>query len=201
MLIKQRIFDNYYQSWYSDINNSPRLQSYCIFKHNFDREIYLECIYERKYLIALSRFRVSAHHLFIESGRYSNIPREQRLCKSCSMKKLESEFHFLLVCPNYRDLRIRYFKPYFCHWPSLNKFASLLNSTSKIVINNLSKYLYFANKIRVSVWVWSKNMIVYYVLSIFVKIYLVHATVFLNLYMTFRKWYLYNNMSSLKICI
>ena len=28
--IKQRIFDMYSQKWYADINNSSRLQSYCI---------------------------------------------------------------------------------------------------------------------------------------------------------------------------
>lgn len=28
-LIKQRIMDMYYQSWYSDINNSNRLRTYC----------------------------------------------------------------------------------------------------------------------------------------------------------------------------
>ena len=36
--IKQRILDNYYQTWYADINNSPRLSTYCRFKHDFTRK-------------------------------------------------------------------------------------------------------------------------------------------------------------------
>lgn len=149
-LIKQRILDTYYQRWYSDINNSPRLQSYCIFKHNFQTEQYLDCIKENKYRVALSRLRTSSHSLLIETGRYENIAREERLCKSCNMRKVETEFHFILVCPKYRELRTKYFRQYFCRWPSIHKFDQLMNVTSKKYICNLSKYIYFANRIRIS---------------------------------------------------
>ena len=72
--IKLRIFDTYKQNWYSAINNSPRLQSYSIFKHQFELEKYF-VIHEKKYQISLSRFRTSSHDLKIESGRYNSIPR------------------------------------------------------------------------------------------------------------------------------
>ena len=139
--IKQRILDMYNQKWYSDINNSSRLQSYNIFKHNFTLEKYLKISMENKYKYALSRFRTSSHDLLNETGRYENIPRDQRLCKSCDMKTIESEYHFLLVCPKFRDLRKKYFKSYYCHWPTIHKFESLLSSNSKKVISNLSKYI------------------------------------------------------------
>ena len=147
--IRQRIFDMYHQKWYSDINNSNRLQSYCLFKHDFKLESYLTDITENKYKIALARFRTSSHSLMIEKGRYDDSPRQQRLCKSCNMNQIENEYHFLLVCPYHRDLRSKYLKPYFCHWPSLNKFEVLLSSSSKKVISNLAKYIYFANRNRV----------------------------------------------------
>ena len=51
----------------------------------------------------------------------------------------------LLVCPNYRDLRRKFFKPYFCHWLTLMKFETLL---SKMSVTNLSKCIYFAFKRR-----------------------------------------------------
>ena len=78
-LIKQRQIDNYLQKWYAEINNSSRLQSYCIFKHSFETESYLNTLAEKEYRVALSRFRISAHNLEIETGRYDNLPREQRL--------------------------------------------------------------------------------------------------------------------------
>ena len=141
--------DMYKQKWYADINNSSRLESYCIFKHDFVSEKYLDFIHEKKYRIALARFRTSSHSLNIESGRYENIPRELRLCKSCNMQRVESEFHFLLVCPHFRHLRIKYFKPYFCHWPTIKKFESIMSTTNKKMLCNIAKFIYFADKTRV----------------------------------------------------
>ena len=70
------------------------LVSYCIYKHNFSFEKYLESITENKYKAALARFRTSSHDLLIENGRYDDTPRNQRLCKSCNMHKVEDEYHF-----------------------------------------------------------------------------------------------------------
>ena len=148
--IKQRLIDDYLQKWYAEINNSSRLQSYSIFKHSFKIESYLNTLSNKKYRIALSRFRISAHNLEIEIGRYEDRDRKERLCKSCNMKVIENEYHFLLVCPHYRDLRIKCLQPYFCRWPSLNKFDQLLSSTSKTTILRLAKFIYLANKIRIS---------------------------------------------------
>ena len=146
--IRQRIIDVYQQSWYAEINNSNRLQSYSIFKHNFELEKYLTSNIEQKYKVALTRFRTSSHSLQIETGRYENLPREQRICQMCNMKKIEDEFHFLLVCPYYRDLRQKYFKPYFCHWPTLKKFETILSLQNVNALNGLAKFIYFANKKR-----------------------------------------------------
>ena len=148
--IRQRIIDIYLQKWYSDINYSNRLQSYCIYKHDFKLENYITDVTENKYKTALARFRTSSHNLFIETGRYDNTLRHERICKSCNINKIEDEYHFSLVCPNYRELRIKFFKPYYCIWPTVNKFEALLSATSKKVICNLLKFIYFANKIRIS---------------------------------------------------
>lgn len=147
-LIRQRILDTYKQIWYSEINNSNRLQAYSIFKHNFEIENYLNFEIDPKYKLALTRFRTSSHSLMIETGRYENIPREQRICQFCNMRKVEDEYHFLLVCPNYRDLRRKFFKPYFCHWPTWIKFEILLSKTSKPSVTSLAKFIYFATKKR-----------------------------------------------------
>ena len=103
-LIRQRILDTYKQTWYSEISNSSRLQTYSIFKYNFELESYLNLDIDKKYKLALTRFRTSSHSLMIETGRYENTPREQRICQFCNMGKIEDEYHFLLDCPNYRVL-------------------------------------------------------------------------------------------------
>ena len=107
--------------------------------------MYLDTITERKYKIALSRFR-----LFIAQirGRHIRNSRQERTCKLCPINAIENEFHFLLVCPFYWELRQKYLKPFYCRWPTLNKFDKIMSSTNKNEILSLSKYLYFATKLR-----------------------------------------------------
>ena len=55
----------------------------------------------------LTRIRISAHNLNIETGRYNSTPREQRLCKFCP-SSVEDEKHFILHCPKYQNIRNSY---------------------------------------------------------------------------------------------
>ena len=146
--IKTRILDQYKQTWYAHINNSQRLLLYARYKHSFELEKYLDTIYDRKLQIALSRFRLSSHQLMIERGRYTNIPKEERICKFCNSQAIENEYHFLMTCDLYKDLRNKYFKQYYRRWPTLNKFDKLMSSSNKTEILKLSKYVYFATKLR-----------------------------------------------------
>ena len=142
--IKQRLFDQANQDLMMSINTSTRLDSYCIFKEDTKLEPYIDIIKSKKFRFALSKFRLSSHSLAIEVGRYPDTPRHQRICTFCNMNVIENEFHFLLACPNYIDIRRKYLPAYCCSWPSMPKFKSLLQSKSKILINNISKYIYFA---------------------------------------------------------
>ena len=83
--------------------------------------------------------------LAIESGRYNNTPREERLCIHCNMNTIENEYHFPLVCPFYADLRRKYLSPYYCRWPTLNKFKSLMQNKTDTTVNKLSKFIYYAH--------------------------------------------------------
>ena len=144
-VIKQRILDIYYQTWYTEINNSRRLETYALFKHSFEFEKYLDFVKEPKFRIALTRFRTSSHDLAIEKGRYINVPRENRICINCNSNLVENEFHFSMTCRKHSELRSKYIKRYYYTWPTLQKFTNLLSETSKLKIINLSKYIYFAN--------------------------------------------------------
>ena len=56
--------------------------------------------------IAFTRFRTSSHRLKIETGRWSRIPRERRLC-TCG-KGLQTEEHVLINCDLVRPIREKY---------------------------------------------------------------------------------------------
>ena len=142
--IRLRILDQFKQSWYAQIVNSNRLATYGNIKFDFGLETYLQVLSSFKFRRALTRFRISAHSLAIETGRHRNIERNERKCIYCNMNVAESEFHFLLICPLYNDLRIKHLPRYYCRWPTLNKFNQLMGKQSKHTLQHLSHYLYFA---------------------------------------------------------
>ena len=146
--IKQRIIDQANQEILMANTTSSKLVTYCLFKLDTSCESYLNKITLNKYKFALSRFRLSSHNLTLETGRYYNIPKENRICTFCNMNKIESEYHFLLVCPLYAELRRQYLPQYYCRWPSLTKFKNLMQSKSEKVIKRLSKYIFFAQNKR-----------------------------------------------------
>ena len=46
----------------------------------------------------------------IETGRHKQLKIEERICKSCHLRKIEDEIHFLLECPAYDNIREEFLK-------------------------------------------------------------------------------------------
>ena len=63
---------------------------------------------------------------------------------------LDDEYHFVLICPMYNDLRTTYIKTYYFRRPSVYEFVELFKSTNKSNVNNLSRYVYEAFKFRLT---------------------------------------------------
>ena len=59
-----------------------------------------------KFQIALSKLRCSVHKLKVETSRHEGIAYEHRLCILCENNQVEDEFHFLMICPVYENLRM-----------------------------------------------------------------------------------------------
>ena len=58
-----------------------------------------------------TKFRGGLLQLECNVGRSNNIPFQERLCPLCH-SDVETEFHFLPVCPDLVPVRTKYF---FCH--------------------------------------------------------------------------------------
>ncbi len=108
--IRAKLLDNWYKFRSSNIEG--KLCTYLKVKDHFGFENYLTCINNFKSRKALCGFRISAHTLQIEKGRFSKIPREERICKNCSLNKIEDEEHFLCQCPKFDDMRHELFEFY-----------------------------------------------------------------------------------------
>jgi hypothetical protein len=104
--------------WYSTLDKEDgrnqsggnKLRTYRQFKHNFTYEQYLDNEPKLDLRKNITKFRISAHKLEIETGRYlpRNDPRREpknRICKHCNLNETEDELHVLVRCPNYHAHR------------------------------------------------------------------------------------------------
>ena len=94
-VIKQRLENQFLQNWNSLIQNSPKAINYKTIKTEFKYEEYLN-ILEIKDAILLCRFRTTNNKLPIETGRWQNIPRENRKCILCNRSQIGDEYHYIL---------------------------------------------------------------------------------------------------------
>lgn len=147
-IFKQRLTDNFIQGWHERLNNSSRARFYNTVAI-FQFQPYLENINIQKFIQSFSKLRMSSHRLEIEAGRWSRpnrTPIDERKCSVCGI--LEDEYHFVIECRIYQDLRKKYIAPYFWMRPSMFKFVELINSTNSTCIRKLSNYIYQAFKCR-----------------------------------------------------
>ena len=95
----------------------------------------------------LSQFRISAHKLEIEQGRYTipKTPVTSRICKQCDLNLVENEIHFLVMCPKYTHLRSKLYNKInnknFNNLPDLNKFNWLMSMEDIRLTRELAVYL------------------------------------------------------------
>ena len=74
-----------------------------------DHKIYTDptCYVPDQLRISFTRLRLSSHRLRVETGRWTRIPREQRVC-SCDRQSLQDEVHVLLNCTLTNTIRTKY---------------------------------------------------------------------------------------------
>ena len=108
------LFDQTVQSWQADVTREEarhgsgrnKLRTYRTFKHEFETEHYVKQIMPYPFRSALAKFRCGVAPIRIETGRYGHnrLPENQRFCFNCQTE-VEDEFHVLMFCPLYNDLR------------------------------------------------------------------------------------------------
>ena len=114
-IFQSRVKELYYNKWRHGIENSSKLSIYLTFKNSLEWEVYLNIgiIKMSKLRAALTRFRCSSHVFNIEMSRRNGILLEGRLCAFCENNRIvviEDEYHFLLHCPRYNNIRKKYLK-------------------------------------------------------------------------------------------
>ena len=133
-----------------------KLRTLSKFKTTFKTEPYLIIQTIHKFQKIIARFRLSAHRLKIETGRYNSkneylLP-EQRICQNCQLNKVEDEIHFLVECPKYNSERSQLFlsasmeSRHFDNLNNSNKFIWIMSNEGENIFKNLGIYLESALK-------------------------------------------------------
>ena len=109
-----RPFYSRIDAWMHDVSstNSSISQYYRLFKKSFNTEDYLTQLSGQNKCI-FTKLRLSLLKFPVTPGRYDDIPYEQRYCTFCDEHLIGDEFHYILVCKNFNDLRNEYIPEYF----------------------------------------------------------------------------------------
>ena len=138
--INSRLQDIFIQSWRQQTSDCNKSCNYNLYKPNFGIEKYLVHL-PWCYRVALTKLRTANHKLPIEKGRYRNLPREERKCSLCDLDRIGDEFHFLLECKKFDDIRAKYLPKHFYVRPNYFKYSQLLSTHSKKKLLNLGKFI------------------------------------------------------------
>jgi hypothetical protein len=160
--IKTQLQRQFATSWeaaiMSDVNSKSqhgrKLRTYRKFKCHFGKEPYLDVVANSKWRVALTKFRVSAHRLMIELGRHTRTALELRVCPKCSLGKVEDEWHFLSVCPLYREEREKLLNIITAKSPLIKQLSNddqlcwIMSNNDDEIIKAVAEYVYSAMKRR-----------------------------------------------------
>ena len=135
-MIKQRLIDQFKQNWHSMLETHDRYDTYRTFKDKHERERYITDIRIAKYRKQLTRLRFGITEIN-SNNKYTN-PLKPKNCPFCNTP--EDEEHFLLACPTYDSLRLKYISK---HWLTLNNTTTtdLLQSDNKNITLRTALYI------------------------------------------------------------
>jgi hypothetical protein len=126
------------------IRHNRKLDTYRHIKKEYTYEPYLKVIKDPFSRKLFTRLRISAHNLHIESGRYRSVKRENRFCHVCKTPVIEDEFHFILKCPVYDNIRKQHIQPVINHMKNNNEweqFMYIMSTQCSTHILHVAKFI------------------------------------------------------------
>ena len=145
---RDRLQNCHIQNWTSMKAETPKLSLYNQFKQSFRREPYLSLDIPYRLRKHLAKFRTTSVNFEIEIGRRHGLPKEDRLCKLCgesNIMAIGDEYHVLLECAAYSDVRKTYSGN--CD-VNLFTFCSILSADDKNALTCLANFISNVDLIR-----------------------------------------------------
>ena len=114
--------------WEKEVTSQNKLRFYRIFKSDLNVEQFVRINLPMSHRSLLSQLRYGILPLRIETGRFINLPVNERKCVFCSDDAVETEIHFLFECQLYTTLRI----PFYLEMEALKNNFSILSNEDKL---------------------------------------------------------------------
>ena len=124
-------------TWVIDISSSSMCILYRLYKKHLDFEKYLTISGYRD-RVSLTKFRCANSKLPVYDQMYMYTTDK---CTLCDLNVRGDEYHYILICPFFKQNREMYLKRYYYYRPSLLKFEQLFNSHSASSISKLAKFV------------------------------------------------------------
>lgn len=141
---KERLIDCAKQDWHSSLVSHDFYSVYTNYKQSFELCQYVVSVNKFYIRRLLSKFRIGMLDLNCRFLQYKpDVANDKKMCPFCC-NTLETEIHFLLVCPLYQTLREDLIPAKYFKHPSMSKFALLMASTIPTTINRLAVFVYKA---------------------------------------------------------
>lgn len=149
-ILNKNLINKYLYDWKrtSELLADGKLTTYLFLKTNFSFENYLTLVKNYDYRKSICKLRTSTHKLLIETGRYNKVPRNERICKNCTLSEIEDETHFLTRCTKFSHDRGVLFNlissrvNQFSNLSDKDKLFWLLNCENAEILNSVGRFLY-----------------------------------------------------------
>jgi hypothetical protein len=139
-VLKQRLIDKYNVEWLNSLQESDRYSLYSCFKNVLSVEQYFDWVPVKCFRDALVKLRLGVLAINNNKFRFSPNARE-KLCKFCSRHAVEDEYHFICICPFYREYRQKYLGNAWC---GRDQMLRLLYCDSRSTCFSLAAFTFYA---------------------------------------------------------
>ena len=116
--VGNKLQERYIRHWQRVLDETSdifcsKLRTYKDIKDTYNIEKYLLLDIDKSQVQNYLRIRISNSKLMIEQGRHKNLKVNKRLCPTCQ-SDVETEIHFIMSCPSYKEEREKLFES-ICH--------------------------------------------------------------------------------------
>ena len=136
--VERKLQDLDMQKWRSEVERNRLCTNYKLYKNVVGLERYI-LVLDPLLRNSLCKYRCGNHNLPISSGRYLTVP-TPRICNLCDLQDQGDEFHYILVCPAFKQHRDTYIANYYSSRPNTMKLYQLFNTNSIRKITNLARF-------------------------------------------------------------